>query len=194
MLKSMGLGLHKLDLGTPDAKRPVAATPSIPPEKALVAAKAQVAPTARAATAVKGGAAPDTARAPEEAVRTATPDVARAEARLQGEASKAVAATASLAPVSSAPRQAIIADARACVPPAYPMNAHRNGESGTVQLALLVGNDGRVLESKVQNSSGSSELDRAARKALSQCKFKAPGNDRQAEPVWAMLEYVFSLD
>jgi TonB family protein len=104
------------------------------------------------------------------------------------------AASASANAASSAPRQAPVADMRTCAPPSYPPKAHAAGETGTVQVALLVAGDGRVIESKVQKSSGSSELDKAARKAFSQCRFKVAGDDKDADPVWARLEYVFSLD
>lgn len=172
LLKSMGLGLHKLDAPAqaPAAKRPAPPVQPAEPDKAAVAATATVAP-------------PEAARPREEAERPPTPDAGRANAPQ--------------APVANAPgaalRQAVIADARACAP-SYPARAYSNGESGTVQLALLVGGDGGVLESKVQKSSGHAELDKAARKALSQCHFKVAGNDRSAEPVWTNVEYAFSLD
>lgn len=183
LLKSMGLGLHKLDVPAqaPGAKRPAPPTQPVEPDKSVAAGTA-AAPPARpqASTAVVP---PETARPREEAERTAAPEAGRANLPQ--------------APVASAPgaavRQAVIADARACAP-SYPARAYSNGESGTVQLALLVGGDGGVLESKVQKSSGHPELDKAARKALSQCHFKVAGNDRSAEPVWANVEYAFSLD
>jgi TonB family protein len=196
MLKSMGLGVHKLDAPAPAAqvKRPSVPAPAAEPDKPAVAAKPSAVPASRAAAA-RPAVLPDAARAREEAERTAAADLARAEAKSLSEPARAnVSASAAASSPSTGPRQAIIADARACVAPPYPVSASRNGESGTVQLALLVTNDGRVIESKVHKSSGSPDLDRAARKALSQCRFKAPGTDRQAEPVWAMMEYVFSLD
>ena len=47
-----------------------------------------------------------------------------------------------------------------CAKPAYPAQAARNGDSGTVTLALLVGVDGRVTGSRIARSSGVGELDR----------------------------------
>ena len=193
MLKSMGLGLHKLDPAkpAPHAKLPPAPATPADVEKPAVLAKASPPAPARAPSG-KPATAPEPSRAREDSERVIAPEPARAEAR-PAEATRA-GPSAAASSAGMAPRMAIIADARACTPPAYPVNAHRNGESGTVQLALLVGSDGRVVESKVQKSSGSSELDRAARKALSQCKFKAAGNNPQADPVWTMMEYVFSLE
>lgn len=179
MLKSMGLGLHKLDLPG------VASNAKQPPSPA------------KPAEAAKAVAAPEANRAREDSERLADPVPARSEAKSMAEASRASApqvASVSAGNASQGPRPAVMVDARACPTPAYPINAYRNGESGSVLLALLVGNDGRVLESKVQKSSGSSDLDKAARKALSQCRFKPASSDSQAEPTWATLTYVWSID
>ncbi|WUR14446.1 TonB family protein [[Empedobacter] haloabium] len=199
MLKSMGLGLHKLDLPAKEAKpketapKETTAKEDAPKpaqaEKAVVAAKAAPTPVAQPSKAVT-----EAGRGRDEAERAA-PDTARVEPKPQAEPSRAsAAASASANATSSAPRQAPVADMRTCAPPTYPPKAHAAGETGTVQVALLVAGDGRVIESKVQKSSGSSELDKAARKAFSQCRFKVASDDKDADPVWARLEYVFSLD
>lgn len=95
---------------------------------------------------------------------------------------------------SGAMRSAVLADAKACATPAYPINAARNGETGTVTLALLVGADGRVAGSRVQQSSGSRELDRAAVNALSLCQFKPAMHNGVPEAGWAQIAYVWSLE
>lgn len=89
---------------------------------------------------------------------------------------------------------AALADANGCAKPDYPARAARNGETGTVSLALLIGVDGRVSDSKIQRSSGSKELDRAAQAALSMCKFKPAINNGAAEPGWGQIAYVWTLD
>ena len=91
-------------------------------------------------------------------------------------------------------RSAVLADANGCAKPDYPVRAARNGETGTVTLALLVGTDGRVQDSRIQSSSGSRELDRAAVNALSLCKFQPAMNDGTAEAGWAQLAYVWTLE
>ena len=91
-------------------------------------------------------------------------------------------------------RTAVLADAKACVTPNYPAAAARNGDTGTVTLALLVGADGRVTGSRVQTSSGSRELDRAAVNALSLCQFKPAMNNGVPEAGWAQIAYVWSLE
>jgi protein TonB len=109
----------------------------------------------------------------------------------------AAAPEAPAAPPSSntgAMHTAVLADANGCAKPDYPTRAARNGESGTVTLALLVGTDGKVASSRVQNSSGSKELDRAAISALSMCKFKPAMSGGVAEQAWAQIAYVWTLE
>lgn len=91
-------------------------------------------------------------------------------------------------------RTAVFADANGCALPAYPPNAARNGDTGTTTLALLVGADGRVSSARVEHTSGSRELDRAAVQALSLCTFKPATNNGVAESGWARLAYVWTLD
>jgi protein TonB len=83
--------------------------------------------------------------------------------------------------------------ASACEKPAYPRNAERNGESGTVKLALLVGSNGRVVDSRVEKSSGVRELDQAARQGLSLCQFKPGTIDGVAQQTWTHMEYAWVL-
>lgn len=89
---------------------------------------------------------------------------------------------------------AVLADANGCAKPDYPTRAARNGESGTVTLALLVGTDGKVANARVQSTSGSKELDRAAISALSMCKFKPAMSGGVAEQAWAQIAYVWTLE
>ncbi len=89
---------------------------------------------------------------------------------------------------------AALANADDCAKPDYPARAARNGETGTVSLALLIGTDGRVTDSKVQRSSGSRELDKAAQAALSLCKFKPAMEGGVAQPAWGQIAYVWTLD
>lgn len=89
---------------------------------------------------------------------------------------------------------AVFADASGCALPAYPPKAARDGETGTTLLALLVGADGRVTSARVQHTSGSRELDRAAIQALSLCKFKPATSNGVPAAAWAQLAYVWTLD
>jgi len=101
------------------------------------------------------------------------------------------------APPSANPGQmhtAVFADANGCALPDYPAAAARRGDSGTTMLALLVGADGRVSSARIERSSGSRDLDRAAINALSLCTFKPATTNGVAEAGWAKLAYVWKLD
>lgn len=89
---------------------------------------------------------------------------------------------------------AALANAKDCVLPDYPKNALRNGDTGTVSLALLIDTNGKVTNHRIQQSSGFRELDRAAIAALSMCKFKPATNNGVAEPAWGQIAYVWRLD
>ncbi|MGB9108242.1 MAG: energy transducer TonB [Telluria sp.] len=89
---------------------------------------------------------------------------------------------------------AVFADANSCALPDYPASAARDGATGTTTLALLVGVDGRVSSARIEHSSGSRVLDRAALNALSLCKFKPAMNNGAAEAGWAQMAYVWKLD
>lgn len=91
-------------------------------------------------------------------------------------------------------RVAAVADSSACQRPEYPRNALRTETTGTVALAFLIGVDGRVLDSRVDRSSGSRELDRAAQAGLALCRFKPGTVDGVAEQSWARLEYVWKIE
>lgn len=85
-------------------------------------------------------------------------------------------------------------DSNACEKPEYPASSIRIGEEGTVNLAMLIGPDGRVLESRVEKSSGSRALDKAAVQGLSLCKFKPGSIDGVPEKSWAKLQYVWTIN
>lgn len=100
-----------------------------------------------------------------------------------------------LVPVISTPakmRTAVLADG--CALPDYPRTSARNGDTGTVTLALLVAANGKVVDSRIDSSSGHRELDKAAQAALSMCKFKAATNGGVAEQAWSQIAYVWTLD
>ena len=105
--------------------------------------------------------------------------------------------TAPAAPPAANPgqmRTAVFADASGCALPDYPAAAAPRGDTGTTTLALLVGADGRVSSARIDRSSGSRDLDRAAINALSLCKFKPATNNGVAEAGWAKLAFVWKLD
>ncbi|MBC3883651.1 energy transducer TonB [Undibacterium griseum] len=87
-----------------------------------------------------------------------------------------------------------VMDNKSCDPPKYPKAALMNEETGTVTMGFLVGTDGKVMDSKVEKSSGSKSLDKAALTALSQCKFKPGTKDGKPDQVWAKVDFVWKLE
>src|SRR5206468_1252085 len=63
-------------------------------------------------------------------------------------------------------RTPAVVDANTCDKPAYPAAARRANETGIVRLTFLIDVDGKVLDSKVERTSGSRRLDEAARAGL----------------------------
>ena len=55
--------------------------------------------------------------------------------------------------------------------PKYPIEALRNNESGTVQLRVSINAEGKPDQISIEHSSGSRDLDRAAKSAVSQWLF-----------------------
>lgn len=75
----------------------------------------------------------------------------------------------------------------------YPKASLMNEEQGDVTMAFLVGTDGSVVESKVEKSSGFKNLDKAALKALSACKFKPGTKDGAVAQTWTKVDYSWKL-
>lgn len=140
---------------------------------------------------------PEVEVAPPEAPplrASATPDPFPAPAAAAQAPADAVPGPPPAQAASAPVRTAVLADPKACALPDYPARAAREGISGTTLLSLLVGADGRVSASRIERSSGSRELDRAAVNALSLCAFKPATSNGVPEAGWAQLAYVWTLD
>jgi protein TonB len=87
-----------------------------------------------------------------------------------------------------------VVDASNCQKPEYPRKSLRAEEQGTVVLQFLIGIDGKVVEAKVDKSSGFRDLDRAAVAGLSLCKFKPGTVDGKPEQSWTKMEYVWKIE
>ena len=85
-------------------------------------------------------------------------------------------------------------DTRTCSRPVYPEEDARLKNTGTVTIQFLIDTDGRVLESKLQKSSGHPGLDEAARSALSKCRFKPPMFEGKPARAWTAVQYVWTLE
>ena len=75
----------------------------------------------------------------------------------------------------------------------YPKASLLNEEQGAVSMAFLVSPGGEVLDSKVEKSSGYKNLDKAAVKAISACKFKPGTKDGAVAQTWTKVDYVWKL-
>jgi protein TonB len=83
-------------------------------------------------------------------------------------------------------------DAKTCKPE-YPKASLMNEEEGAVSLSFLVSADGHVVESKIDKTSGFKNLDKAAVKSLSACKFKPGTKDGAPAQTWTKVDYVWKL-
>ena len=81
-----------------------------------------------------------------------------------------------------------------CPKPPYPRFSRLYGEEGVSELDLLIGEDGRVRESRIARSSGFFRLDQAALQAFSECEFEPERVNGVARQAWARLRYVWRLD
>ncbi len=76
----------------------------------------------------------------------------------------------------------------------YPKASLMNEEQGTVSMSFLVAADGTVKDSKLEKTSGFKNLDKAAMKAISACKFKPGTKDGAPAETWTKVDYAWKLD
>ena len=91
-------------------------------------------------------------------------------------------------------RDMLTARLQSCPKPVWPAESLRNGEQGAVVLAYLIGMDGRVIESRVEKSSGHPLLDLAAQDGLAKCLFASPETFGRHEPTWTKMSYLWTLE
>lgn len=102
----------------------------------------------------------------------------------------ALAAAASVATAAEVPA---VFDAAKCRAD-YPKASLMNEEQGTSSMSFLVNPDGSVAESKLEKSSGFKNLDKAAIKSISACKFKPGTKDGAPAQTWTKVDYAWKLD
>ena len=83
-------------------------------------------------------------------------------------------------------------DAKTCKAE-YPKASLVNEEQGDVTMSFLVSADGKVVDSKVEKSSGFKNLDKAAVKAITACKFKPGTKDGSVAQTWTKVDYSWKL-
>jgi protein TonB len=94
------------------------------------------------------------------------------------------------APVETAPT-ALAYNFRTKV--AYPIKALQRGEHGTVVLRVLVGADGNPQTIEIERSSGSRDLDNAARDAVKRWTFQPGTHNGVKQSAWARVPISFDL-
>ena len=79
--------------------------------------------------------------------------------------------------------------------PPYPAASVHLGEEGSVTLALLVGADGRIMDARLDRTSGHARLDEAAlRAARGDVRFIPGTEDGQPRAMWHRITITFRLD
>ena len=81
-----------------------------------------------------------------------------------------------------------VQDAKSCAAPEYPRDSLAKGEQGTTGLRILVGADGKALDSEIETSSHSRKL------ALMECSFKPQPADSKPAQQWIKTEFVWKLN
>src|SRR5471032_3311522 len=106
----------------------------------------------------------------------------------------ALGLTVSLASHADEPRTRPVADFQSCAKPAWPKEALRKEQSGTVTLSFLIAADGSVADTKLVRSSGFPLLDEAAASGMRQCRFKPGTVDGKPVSAWHQIQYVWELE
>lgn len=75
----------------------------------------------------------------------------------------------------------------------YPERARQNKEEGDIALSALVTAQGKVLDVKIEKSTGFRELDRAAIVAVARCTFVPASKDGSAVESWTTVHYSWKL-
>lgn len=77
--------------------------------------------------------------------------------------------------------------------PIWPKASIRNEETGTVILAFLVGADGKLIDSKIERSSGFRDLDNSAHFALRGCTFHPAIENGKPVESWFKFSWVWKM-
>lgn len=91
-------------------------------------------------------------------------------------------------------RSGAAVDSSSCAKPVYPKAALRMEAEGAVSLEFRIGADGKVIESRLAESSGFPLLDSAARSALEKCTFKTTLVQGKPAEAWVPVKYVWFLE
>jgi len=111
---------------------------------------------------------------------------------------RVAAAPAKPAPVKAAPAPATKPIFNAGYlnnpPPKYPRVSKRRGEEGVVSLRVKVSPQGRAIEVRLNRSSGSSRLDKAAQKTVKKWRFVPAKQGNTPITAWVIVPIHFKLE
>jgi TonB family protein len=84
-----------------------------------------------------------------------------------------------------------VIDYSSCSKPAWPAGAQEANRTGSVTLLFLIGQDGKVKQSRIVKSSGHTDLDDAAHTSLARCRFKPGTVDGKPAEAWMPVQYIW---
>lgn len=84
-----------------------------------------------------------------------------------------------------------VLDYSSCSKPAWPAGAQEAKRTGAVTLLFLIGQDGKVKQSRIIRSSGHADLDEAAHTSLAKCRFRPGTLDGVPAEAWMPVQYVW---
>jgi protein TonB len=105
-----------------------------------------------------------------------------------------------VAALSLASAQAMAVEASAdfkangCSLPTYKDSSAKAEEQGLVKLVYEVGSDGKVLDAKIESSSGYTALDQASLRAVKECSFKVDSSVAKDAKVPAKIAFDWVLN
>lgn len=85
-------------------------------------------------------------------------------------------------------------DFKTCDKPEWPKEALRKEQTGTVMLGFLIGEEGKVIDAVLYQSSGFPLLDEAALNGIKRCQFIPRKINGVGISSWTRMQYVWVLD
>jgi TonB family protein len=81
-----------------------------------------------------------------------------------------------------------------CPKPEWPRESLRFEQLGKVTMAFLIGEDGKVQDAVITETSGFPLLDAAALEGVAKCRFKPAKTDGKLQAAWLKMQYVWALE
>ena len=100
----------------------------------------------------------------------------------------ALSLCAAAMPAAAAGSSVARIDTSACSKPHFPARWMDDANGASVVVGYLVGSDGKVVDSKIVQSSGYLHIDRASERAGARCRFM-PVAGAPADAVWTKVKY-----